>query len=123
MDPNILSVDFAEVGRCYCLCLTTLLPPYPPTPLVVSSCLSPTCHRAPGSHTGLPPRQVIVDPSLTERNALIGLFVAVQQISCVRDRSGEIKEGAEDDIKLNKYFLVFQREYVAEEGELKWKVS
>jgi len=78
VDPNILSVDFAEV---------------------------------------------IVDPSLTERNALLGLFVAVQQISCVRDRSGEIKEGAEDNIKLNKYFLVFQREYIMEDGELQWKVA
>lgn len=34
-----------------------------------------------------------------------------------------IGKGAEDDIKLSKYFLVFQREYVAEEGELQWKVA
>ena len=118
MDPNILSVDFAEVGPVRAA--PFLACPQPPGILRTAQgqkkAVTRTVHRSMLC-------QVIVDPSLTERNALLGLFVAVQQISCVRDRSGEIKEGAEDDIKLNKYFLVFQREYVAEEGELKWKVG
>lgn len=59
---------------------------------------------------------------MTERQMLIGLFVAAQQIHCVRNHAGEIIEGAEDALKLYRYFLVFQREYVEEEGELVWRL-
>jgi len=36
--------------------------------------------------------EVIVDPAMTEQNCLIGLFVAAQQIHCVRNTNGEIIE-------------------------------
>jgi mitochondrial import inner membrane translocase subunit TIM44 len=46
-----------------------------------------------------------------------------QQINCVRKKkTGEIVEGAEDQIKANSYVIAFQREYNEAAGELNWKI-
>ena len=45
-------------------------------------------------------------------------------VYCVRSsETGEILEGGESEIKMNRYFLVFQREFVEEEGVLQWKLA
>lgn len=54
---------------------------------------------------------------------IILLHFMCQQINCVRKKeTGEIVEGAEDDIKANSYVCAFQREYNEEEGALNWKI-
>jgi mitochondrial import inner membrane translocase subunit TIM44 len=46
-----------------------------------------------------------------------------QQINCVRKKkTGEIVEGAEDQIKANSYVIAFQREYNEAAGELNWNI-
>ena len=110
-DPNVLSVDHAEVGWHL-----LGLPPFFATCFLALICPL-SCYFFVSLET-----QVIVDPAMTERQMLIGLFVAAQQIHCVRNHDGEIIEGAEDAFKLYRYFLVFQREYVEEEGELVWRL-
>lgn len=70
--------------------------------------------------------EVLIDTSFLDNNSgpMLGIFVAVQQINCIRHLdTGEITEGAEDDIILNKYSFVFQREYAETEGVLVWKVA
>jgi mitochondrial import inner membrane translocase subunit TIM44 len=54
---------------------------------------------------------------------IIILHFMCQQINCVRKKEdGTIVEGSEDDIKANSYVAAFQREYLEETAELKWKI-
>eukprot|EP00903_Cladosiphon_okamuranus_P005734 g5690.t1 len=55
-------------------------------------------------------------------NPTIALQFMCQQINCVRNKKGEILEGAEDDIRATYYILAFQREFNDDEAELRWKV-
>ncbi|RHY31317.1 hypothetical protein DYB32_003598 [Aphanomyces invadans] len=53
---------------------------------------------------------------------IIGIQLMAQQINCIRNREGEIVEGAEDDIQANFYIFAFRREYDEEASALKWKI-
>ncbi|OQR81857.1 Mitochondrial Protein Translocase (MPT) Family [Thraustotheca clavata] len=53
---------------------------------------------------------------------IIGIQLMAQQINCIRNREGEIIEGAEDEIKANFYVFAFRREYDEEEMALRWKI-
>ncbi|OQR99043.1 Mitochondrial Protein Translocase (MPT) Family [Achlya hypogyna] len=53
---------------------------------------------------------------------VIGIQLMAQQIHCIRNREGEIIEGAEDEIKANFYVFAFRREYDEEEMALRWKI-
>ncbi|KDO32816.1 hypothetical protein SPRG_02509 [Saprolegnia parasitica CBS 223.65] len=53
---------------------------------------------------------------------VIGLQLMAQQIHCIRNREGEIIEGAEDEIKANFYVFAFRREYDEDEMALRWKI-
>ncbi|CAK4639052.1 hypothetical protein LEN26_005674 [Aphanomyces euteiches] len=53
---------------------------------------------------------------------IIGIQLMAQQINCIRNREGEIVEGAEDDIQANFYIFAFRREYDEEAAALKWKI-
>ncbi|CAM9509408.1 unnamed protein product [Ectocarpus sp. 4 AP-2014] len=55
-------------------------------------------------------------------NPTIALQFMCQQINCVRNKKGEILEGAEDDIRATYYILAFQREFNDDEAELRWRV-
>ncbi|CAM9664249.1 unnamed protein product [Laminaria digitata] len=55
-------------------------------------------------------------------NPTVALQFMCQQINCVRNKKGEIVEGAEDDIRATYYILAFQREFNDNEAELRWKV-
>jgi mitochondrial import inner membrane translocase subunit TIM44 len=39
-----------------------------------------------------------------------------------KEKTGEIVEGSEDDIRANSYVVAFQREYDEKLGELNWKI-
>jgi len=54
---------------------------------------------------------------------MVVLQVMAQQVNCVRNREGEVVEGAEDQIRANYYMIAFQREYREETGELVWSVA
>ncbi|CAM9717810.1 unnamed protein product, partial [Phaeothamnion confervicola] len=56
------------------------------------------------------------------RNPTIVLQFMCQQIHCVRNRAGEIVEGSEDDIRANYYIFAFQRDFLEQQRELRWKV-
>lgn len=45
-----------------------------------------------------------------------------QQINCIRNREGDVVEGAPDDIRAYFYVMAFQRDYDDEAHELVWKV-
>ena len=45
-----------------------------------------------------------------------------QQVNCIRNREGDVVEGAPDDIRAYFYVMAFQRDYDAESHELVWKV-
>ncbi|RHY06916.1 hypothetical protein DYB37_000758 [Aphanomyces astaci] len=53
---------------------------------------------------------------------IIGIQLMAQQINCIRNREGEIVEGADDDIQANFYIFAFRREYDEEASALKWKI-
>ncbi|CAM9308902.1 unnamed protein product [Choristocarpus tenellus] len=55
-------------------------------------------------------------------NPTVALQFMCQQINCVRNRDGEVVEGAEDDIRATYYILAFQRDFIEKEAELRWKV-
>jgi len=63
-------------------------------------------------------------PSADSDSPTIVLHFMCQQINCVRkkDDPDTIVEGSEDDIKAYSYVVAFRRDYIAETGELKWKV-
>lgn len=42
--------------------------------------------------------------------------------ACTVRRKGEVVEGSEDDIRATYYMLAFEREFLEEESELRWKV-
>lgn len=63
-------------------------------------------------------------PNADSDSPTIVLHFMCQQINCVRkkDDPDTIVEGSEDDIKAYSYVVAFRRDYIAETGELKWKV-
>jgi len=65
--------------------------------------------KADGDGTGQPPAVVVQ--------------LMAQQVNCIRNREGEIVEGAEDQIRANYYVIAFQREYKEDSGELVWSVA
>lgn len=63
----------------------------------------------------------VVDAKCQEKKPpIIILQFAAQQIHCVRNREGEIVDGADDLIEQHYYMFVFQRELVGD--ELTWRV-
>ena len=45
-----------------------------------------------------------------------------QQINCIRNREGEIVEGAEDEVLAYYYIFAFQREYDESTERLRWRI-
>jgi hypothetical protein len=56
------------------------------------------------------PHRAAPPPTHTRTHTLLGALLLCAQ-------------GAEDSLKSYRYFLVFQREYVEELGELQWKLA
>lgn len=52
----------------------------------------------------------------------IVVVYSVQQINCIRDKNGEIKEGGENEVRMKFYSMAFQQSYEEAEGTVKWKV-
>jgi len=52
----------------------------------------------------------------------IVVVYSVQQINCIRDKAGEIKEGNETEVRMKFYSMAFQQSYEETEGTVKWKV-
>jgi len=65
----------------------------------------------------------ITPDAVNKGSPIITVHFMCQQINCVRKKeTGEIVEGAEDDIRAYSYIVAMQREYDEEKGELNWKI-
>ena len=66
--------------------------------------------------------EVIAATAEDKQAPLIVLQFTAQQINCIKNREGDIVEGAEDDVRATFYALAFQRDYDEEQGLLRWKI-
>lgn len=66
--------------------------------------------------------EVIAAKAEDKQAPLLVLQFMAQQINCIKNREGEIVEGAEDEVRAVFYALAFQRDYDDEAGVLQWKI-
>ncbi|DBA01660.1 TPA: hypothetical protein N0F65_010311, partial [Lagenidium giganteum] len=65
----------------------------------------------------------IMEASAEDKQAPIILMkFNTQQINCIRNREGEIIEGAEDEVMMHIYIFAFQRSYDEEAEALRWRI-
>ncbi|KAF1330719.1 hypothetical protein FI667_g4649, partial [Globisporangium splendens] len=53
---------------------------------------------------------------------IILLRFQAQQINCIRNREGEVVDGAEDEVLAYYYIFAFQRDYDEEQEALRWRI-
>nr|CCA26040.1 Mitochondrial Protein Translocase (MPT) Family puta [Albugo laibachii Nc14] len=65
----------------------------------------------------------VIEASAEDKQAPIILVrFRSQQINCIRNREGEIVEGAEDEVLAYYYIFAFQREYDESTERLRWRI-
>lgn len=65
---------------------------------------------------------ITIKPDAGKGNSTVAFQFMCQQINCVRNKVGEVIEGSEDDIRATYYMLAFQRDFLEQDAELRWKV-
>lgn len=53
---------------------------------------------------------------------IILLRFQAQQINCIRNREGEVVDGAEDEVLAYYYIFAFQRDYDDAQEALRWRI-
>lgn len=66
--------------------------------------------------------EVIAAKAEDLQSPIVVIQFMAQQINCIKNREGEIVEGAEDEVRAVYYALAFQRDYDEETGKLQWKI-
>lgn len=66
--------------------------------------------------------EVIAAKAEDKQAPIIVVQCMAQQINCIKNREGEIVEGAEDEVRAVYYALAFRRDYDEEKGVLQWKI-
>ncbi|GLE03713.1 hypothetical protein PINS_up012615 [Pythium insidiosum] len=65
----------------------------------------------------------VIEATAEDKHAPIILVrFAAQQINCIRNREGEIVDGAEDEVLAYYYIFAFQRDYDDEQEALRWRI-
>lgn len=64
----------------------------------------------------------LVMRSVEDRGPIIVGVYMVQQINCIRDKEGNIKEGAVDDVRAKFYSMAFQPVYDEEQAMVRWQL-
>ncbi|KAJ0392869.1 hypothetical protein ATCC90586_012181 [Pythium insidiosum] len=65
----------------------------------------------------------VIEATAEDKHAPIILVrFSAQQINCIRNREGEIVDGAEDEVLAYYYIFAFQRDYDDEQEALRWRI-
>lgn len=65
----------------------------------------------------------VINASAEDKQAPIILVrFQAQQINCIRNREGEVVDGAEDEVLTYYYVSAFQRDYDEEQEALRWRI-
>jgi mitochondrial import inner membrane translocase subunit TIM44 len=65
----------------------------------------------------------VIEATAEDKQAPIILVrFQAQQINCIRNREGEIVDGAEDEVLAYYYIFAFQRDYDDEQEALRWRI-
>lgn len=65
----------------------------------------------------------VINASAEDKQAPIILVrFQAQQINCIRNREGEVVDGAEDEVLTYYYVFAFQRDYDEEQEALRWRI-
>ncbi|TYZ67394.1 hypothetical protein PybrP1_010938 [[Pythium] brassicae (nom. inval.)] len=65
----------------------------------------------------------VIEATAEDKQApIILLRFQAQQINCIRNREGEVVDGAEDEVLAYYYIFAFQRDYDDEHEALRWRI-
>uniref|UniRef100_K3XAG0 Tim44-like domain-containing protein n=1 Tax=Globisporangium ultimum (strain ATCC 200006 / CBS 805.95 / DAOM BR144) TaxID=431595 RepID=K3XAG0_GLOUD len=65
----------------------------------------------------------VIEATAEDKQApIILLRFQAQQINCIRNREGEVVDGAEDEVLAYYYIFAFQRDYDEEQEALRWRI-
>ena len=99
-----------------------IIAPRPRLLIILKECSIENSRKAPlRGHTTRTTKQAV---SLDENNRspIIVVQFMAQQINCIRNKEGDVIEGAPDDIRAYYYVMAFQRDYDEKESALIWRV-